>query len=80
MKIWLQISSGRGPEECCWVVMKLSQIVLAEAEQEKLKASCLSANASKHGLFSTLLAIEGAKINTSSTAAMPTPSNTGASR
>ena len=60
MKIWLQISSGRGPEECCWVVMKLSQIVLAEAEQVKLKASCLSANASKHGLFSTLLAIEGA--------------------
>ena len=29
MVSWLQITSGRGPEECCWVVRKLSQWVSA---------------------------------------------------
>ena len=29
MVSWLQITSGRSPEECCWVVHKLSQCVSA---------------------------------------------------
>jgi peptide chain release factor len=29
---WLQITSGRGPEECCWVVAKLSECIIKEAE------------------------------------------------
>lgn len=29
---WLQITSGRGPEECCWVVAKLSDCIIKEAE------------------------------------------------
>ncbi len=29
---WLQITSGRGPEECCWVVAKLSECIIKDAE------------------------------------------------
>ncbi|MBF0226982.1 MAG: peptide chain release factor H [Desulfobacterales bacterium] len=29
---WIQITSGRGPEECCWVVSKLSECIIKEAE------------------------------------------------
>ncbi len=32
MVSWLQITSGRGPAECCWVVHKLSQFVINEAK------------------------------------------------
>lgn len=32
MLSWLQITSGRGPEECCWVVYRLSQYIMHEAE------------------------------------------------
>ncbi len=37
MVSWLQITSGRGPEECCWVVHKLSQWVINEAKVKGIK-------------------------------------------
>ena len=37
MVSWLQITSGRGPEECCWVVRKLSQCVINEAKVKGIK-------------------------------------------
>jgi len=37
MVSWLQITSGRGPEECCWVVHKLSQCVINEAKVKGIK-------------------------------------------
>lgn len=33
MLAWLQITAGRGPEECCWVVYRLSQFIMREAEK-----------------------------------------------
>lgn len=37
MNQWLQITAGRGPEECCWVVFQLTKHLLQEAKQEGLK-------------------------------------------
>lgn len=41
MSYWIQISSGRGPVECCWVVAKVADRILAEAKQNKFKASVI---------------------------------------
>jgi peptide chain release factor len=38
MNQWLQITAGRGPEECCWVVFQLTKHLLLEAKQEGLRA------------------------------------------
>ena len=37
MVSWFQITSGRGLEECCWVVRKLSQWVINEAKVKGIK-------------------------------------------
>ena len=63
MKRWLQISAGRGPEECQWVVSQLAKYLLAEmtcrgfsAEQvETVKAK------SEGAMSSALIVVEGAK-------------------
>lgn len=34
MGSWLQITSGRGPEECCRVVHKLSQHIIDDAKSK----------------------------------------------
>lgn len=33
----IQISSGRGPAECCWVVAQLLKIIIEQAQKAKLK-------------------------------------------
>lgn len=38
MSRWLQITSGRGPDECCWVVFQLAKQIISEAEQAGIKA------------------------------------------
>lgn len=35
---WLQITSGRGPEECHWVVCRLAAYLIREARQRGLRA------------------------------------------
>jgi peptide chain release factor len=42
-KCWLQITSGRGPVECCWVVAKLAEILPAEAKKAGLTAEVIEA-------------------------------------
>jgi peptide chain release factor len=37
----LHITSGRGPQECCWVVFQLVRQVLHEARQCGLRAELL---------------------------------------
>lgn len=37
MIYWIQITSGRGPEECCWVVTRLSEHIVNEAELQGLR-------------------------------------------
>jgi len=40
---WLQISSGRGPEECCWVVFQLTHFLMRLAGQKGLKTELIEA-------------------------------------
>ncbi|MBF0121764.1 MAG: peptide chain release factor H [Desulfobacterales bacterium] len=59
--LWLQITSGRGPEECCWVVAKLFEHIAQKAESEGIKMIELEAiPGDKPKTFkSVLLALEG---------------------
>ncbi len=64
MRYWLQITSGRDPDECCWVVSNLLPLILKEAEQFPIKAEILDivpGNIS-NTFKSVLLAIEGDNI------------------
>jgi peptide chain release factor len=40
---WVQISSGRGPVECCWVVARLAKVIMNEAEKQGVKAEIIEA-------------------------------------
>ena len=42
MNYWLQISSGRGPEECCWVVANLARFLLQRAAKENFQAELIN--------------------------------------
>jgi peptide chain release factor len=61
MKYWLQITSGRGPDECCWVVGNLIPLILKEAEAFSLFAEVLDTiPGDVSGIFkSVLISIEG---------------------
>ena len=58
---WLQISSGRGPVECCWVVSQLANFLMNEARKAGLHAEIVEAIPSEFPktLRSALIAIEG---------------------
>jgi peptide chain release factor len=43
MRRWLQISSGRGPAECCWVVTRLAEFLMDEAGKLGLRAELIEA-------------------------------------
>lgn len=43
MRQWLQITSGRGPAECGWVVAQLTQRILEEAAKSVLEVQVLEA-------------------------------------
>ena len=60
---YLQITSGRGPEECCWVVARLVDILTREATEAGIKVRTLEAIPSEtpETLKSALLALEGEK-------------------
>ena len=60
MMYWLQITSGRGPEECCWVVSQLVKYLEKIAAQNQLRIQLLDATPGKSGgtLSSALLAVE----------------------
>ena len=61
MRQWLQITSGRGPEECCWVVARVAEKILSEAAQNGLKAEVLETTPGPYPktFRSALFAIEG---------------------
>ncbi|MFH0785291.1 MAG: peptide chain release factor H [Pseudomonadota bacterium] len=60
MKRWLQISAGRGPEECQWVVSQLAQYLLAEATRCGFSAKQTEAVPAKSGreVSSVLIVVE----------------------
>lgn len=61
MRYWLQISSGRGPEECCWVVNRLVGYLIQAAEKEAFTAELLESVSGRETttMRSALLAFEG---------------------
>ncbi len=60
MKCWIQISSGRGPEECCWVVSKVTQQIMIEAKKKKISAAIIKAVTGKikNTFKSVLISVE----------------------
>ncbi|MGD9161808.1 MAG: peptide chain release factor H [Desulfobacteraceae bacterium] len=58
---WIQITSGRGPLECCWVVTQLIKCITLEAGKKDIKIQLLEClQSEKPGIYkSVLLAIEG---------------------
>ena len=58
---WLQITSGRGPDECCWVVARVVEAITKDASANGYASNVLEVvSGSKPDLFkSALLSIEG---------------------
>lgn len=58
---WLQITSGRGPDECRWVVAQVVREIQSEAEKKNLKARMIQTISCRRrgALKSALIAIEG---------------------
>jgi peptide chain release factor len=61
MASWLQITSGRGPEECRWVVHKLAQWIASDAKSRGLKTRIIETIAGNKSVTfkSILIAFEG---------------------
>jgi peptide chain release factor len=61
MSRWLQITSGQGPAECCWVVARLVEVLRREASAAGLTLDLLEATeGDKTGTFrSVLLSLDG---------------------
>lgn len=61
MLTWIQITSGRGPEECCWVVANVVKQISKEGNEYNLKITVIDSEPGikNHTLKSALLAIEG---------------------
>lgn len=61
MAVLLQITSGRGPAECCWVVARLSEAVCADARSKGIAAEIIEQESGpeKDSLFSVLIHLEG---------------------
>ena len=60
-KIYLQITSGRGPAECCRVVALVLEKILVQAKKMRLTAEVLEREQGEinRTLFSAILSIEG---------------------
>ncbi len=61
MESWLQITSGQGPEECSWVVHKLSQRIMREAKAKGIKTRIIDTitGVNPKTFKSVLIALDG---------------------
>ncbi|MBF0411954.1 MAG: peptide chain release factor H [Desulfamplus sp.] len=61
---WLQITSGRGPDECCWVCCQVVKQIIIEALSKDYKANILETipSAAPDSFRSALIAVEGEDI------------------
>jgi peptide chain release factor len=61
MEALLQITSGRGPAECCWVVARLAEAICADARSKGLAAEIIEQEQGpeKDTLFSALIHLDG---------------------
>ena len=60
-KVYLQITSGRGPAECCRVVAKVLEMMITEARQKGLDAEVVEREEGvvRHTLFSAVALLQG---------------------
>ncbi len=65
-KVILQITSGKGPAECCRVVAMVQQIILKQAKQQSITAEVLETikTSEENTLLSSTILIEGDDIDT----------------
>ncbi len=63
---WLQITSGRGPEECCWVVERLSECIVKEAEIKGISCKIIEMISDVKSSLpkSVLISLEGEAVDT----------------
>ncbi|WP_422361416.1 peptide chain release factor H [Reichenbachiella sp.] len=61
----IQITSGRGPAECCWVVAKVLKLLLNEANESNIESTILHREqGTENGtLFSASLKLEGKNLD-----------------
>lgn len=61
----IQISSGRGPAECCWVVAQVLKKILEEAKSLNLKTEVIhrEKGIEDRTLFSAAVLLKGEKVN-----------------
>lgn len=61
MTSWIQVSAGRGPAECCWVVAKMASRLIEQAPEFNCTANCLEfvTGPMKGTYRSVLIAIDG---------------------
>lgn len=61
MTCWMQITAGRGPIECAWVVPRVLKCLLEDVSQSKLSAEVIETQAAPMSgtLSSALIEIEG---------------------
>ena len=66
---WLQITSGRGPEECCWVVARLSESIVKEAEIKGISCKIIERiyDVQSNLPKSVLISLEGDAVDTFAT-------------
>lgn len=60
-KIYIQISAGRGPAECCWVVAQVLKVLIRDVESNVLKYEIIQRQEGreKRTLNSVLLSVSG---------------------
>jgi len=61
MSILLQITSGRGPVECCWVVARLAETIISDTRKNGLHAEIIEEESGpeKGTLLSALIHLDG---------------------
>ena len=64
-KVYIQITSGHGPVECCRVVVLVTQKIIEEAQQKGLRAEIAEYEECNQSgcMFSATLVVTGENIN-----------------
>jgi peptide chain release factor len=63
MSILLQITSGRGPVECCWVAARLAESIISDSRRNGLNAEIIEeeVGSEKGTLLSALIHLDGSE-------------------
>lgn len=63
--LYIQISAGRGPAECCWVVAQVLKVLIKFIEEKKIEYQVVSRNSgSENGtLNSALIQVQGFNVH-----------------